>query len=164
MLSLVSHPPSVLSSKRRIRRSHHIMQIQYLRSLGYSVKEITILLKTADRNQSAALYREKAAEHLASIRRSTYAAEQLHYYQAALEHGSTGLWYIVQKPAIYFLPHTNGEEYIRTDETAALMKLWNKHTPSSMHWTAGFSTPTGRKMFFLICSMDGQSKLRSPGN
>ena len=110
-------------------QSQRVMQIQYLRGLGYGVKEISALLKTAGREQAAALFGQKAQEHRASLRRSAYAAGQLKKYGQALEYGAARRWYIVQTPAFCFLPHTNDEEYIRTEAVTRRIAEWNRHVP-----------------------------------
>lgn len=110
-------------------QSQCVMQIQYLRSLGYGVKEISALLKTADRVQAAALFAKKGREHEDSQRRCRYAAGQLEYYGKALECSASGRWYIVQTPAFYFLPHTNDEEYIRAEAVTGRIAEWNRHAP-----------------------------------
>lgn len=110
-------------------QSQCVMQIQYLRSLGYGVKEISALLKTANRRQAAALFEKKAREHEDSLRRYMYAARQLKQYGEALEYSASHRWYIVQTPAFYFLPHTNDEEYIRTEAVTGRIAEWNRHAP-----------------------------------
>lgn len=110
-------------------QSQCVMQIQYLRSLGYGVKEISALLKTADRRQAAFLFEKKAREHEDSLQRLAYAAGQLKRYGEALEYSASRRWYIVQTPAFYFLPHTNDEEYIRTEAVTGQIAEWNRHVP-----------------------------------
>lgn len=106
-----------------------VMQIQYFRSMGYNVKEIRELLHTLNAEQSYEQFGAKAQELEEHREKLNYTISQLHFLQSALKRCKKGDWYITQVPAIYFLPHTNGEEYIRDAEIAKRMKQWNNQFP-----------------------------------
>jgi len=106
-----------------------VMQILYFRSLGYNVKEIYDLLHNMDEEACFQQFANKANELEASREKLNYTISQLRFFQSALQRGKKKQWYITQVPSIYFLPHTNGEEYIRDDRTSGQIRQWNGHFP-----------------------------------
>jgi len=110
-------------------QSSTVMQIQYFRSMGYNVKEIQELLNSLNAEQSYQQFGAKAQELEVSREKLNYTIAQLRFFQSALKRGRRGEWYVTQVPAIYFLPHTNEEEYIRDAETTTRMKQWNNQFP-----------------------------------
>lgn len=106
-----------------------VMQIQYFRSMGYNVKEIYDLLQSLNTEEIVRQFGAKAEELEASREKLNYTISELRFFQSALRRGQKHQWYITQTQAMYYLPHTNGEEYIRDTETAARMRQWNSQFP-----------------------------------
>lgn len=110
-------------------QSKIVSLIRYFRSFGYSAQEIAALLRHADAENAAALFDGKAQAHRKRIQQSTHIAAQLDFIARALRDEPDGTWYIIRHPAVYFLPHTNGEDYIDDPQTTRCMRAWNGALP-----------------------------------
>lgn len=110
-------------------QSKLIHLIQYFRTFGYSAQEIVLLLRQADAEQAAELFAAKARAHRQQALISAYSANQLEFIANAVRSEPNGAWYIVRLPAVYFLPHTNGEDYIQDPRTRETLKAWNQAAP-----------------------------------
>jgi DNA-binding transcriptional MerR regulator len=110
-------------------QSQLVLAIQYLRGLGFSAKEIVDLAKAGSQETVIGIFQEKKEEVQKEIFRQQYVMNQLHYYTTALHVESPGTWYVVQTPALYFLPHTTNENYIQNDLTTQLIREWSKYIP-----------------------------------
>ncbi len=112
-----------------LNQSVKLLHILLFRSMGYSAKDIYELLHGMDADQAYETFGKQADILELSRKKLDRSIAELRYYQSALERGKRGEWYITQIPAMYFLPHTNGAEYIRSPETASRVKQWNNHFP-----------------------------------
>jgi len=110
-------------------QSKIVYLIQYYRSLGYSAQEIVKLLYHVNASDAIALFTEKAQMHKEHIHKSTHIVKQLEFAERALQYEPNGTWYIIRHPAVYFLPHTNGEDYIHDSETVRILRQWNHALP-----------------------------------
>lgn len=110
-------------------QSQLVLTIQYLRGLGFSVKEIVALMNADSLDTSIRFFQAKKAEIQKDMERQQYILNQLSYYTTALQVQTPGTWYVVQTPPLYFLPHTTDEQYICDEHTTQLIREWNGFIP-----------------------------------
>lgn len=110
-------------------QSKLVMLIQYFRSFGYSAQEIVTLLRHADEDEVIRLFTAKTAMHRQQALTSNHIIRQLEFMMHAIRCEPNGTWYIVKHPAVYFLPHTNGEDYMSDEKTINSLKAWKEAVP-----------------------------------
>lgn len=110
-------------------QSKLVQLIQYYRSFGFSAQQIVALLRRADADEVFHLFAEKEQDHRRRIPDSTHITAQLEFTAHALRSEPSGTWYIIRHPAVYFLAHTNDEEYITDERTVRCLKAWQQAVP-----------------------------------
>lgn len=110
-------------------QSKLVQLIRYYRSFGFSAQEVVALLRHAGEDGVVRLFEEKEQVHRRRILESTHITAQLAFMAHALREEPGGTWYIVRHPAVYFLGHTNDEEYITDERTIRHLKAWRQAVP-----------------------------------
>ncbi len=111
-----------------ISQSEMTYKIQQYRRLGYNVNDTVALLKTADKDQILAMYASKSDFHKENLKMSSFAIRYLDFLRTTLSTQS-GTWYITRKPSMWFLPHTQNDDYLSDPTTLAAYKSWNEQIP-----------------------------------
>lgn len=110
-------------------QSKLVQMIQCYRSFGFSAQDVVALLRHADNSEVIRLFDEKGQVHRRRILDSTHITAQLGFMAHALRAEPDGTWYIIRHPAVYFLAHTNDEEYITDERTVRALKAWRQAVP-----------------------------------
>ena len=111
-----------------ISQSEIIFKIQLLRCLGYSVKESSHLIRSATFDEIVESLGERKKAVVDNIRRQTYALQRMETLKNNLSVPG-GTWYLVQRPAIFFLPHTTDDNYLLDEASNAIYKNWSGFLP-----------------------------------
>lgn len=111
-----------------ISQSDDISRIQLYRKLGFNVKEIKALLHNANKEQMIQMLSSRSDAFSDNLKTTTYSIQYLEYLKSALS-TENGTWYITNKPAIWFLPHTLNDNYLEDPETVSAYKIWNEQIP-----------------------------------
>ena len=111
-----------------ISQSEIIYKIQQYRKLGYNVNETVTLLKDANKEQLASLFSSRSAVHNNNLKISSFAIRYLDFLQTVLN-TEAETWYISLKPAIWFLPHTQDDDYLEDPDILSAYKTWNEQVP-----------------------------------
>ncbi len=103
-----------------------IMQIRYLRQLGFTVKEISHLMKDADSKKVVNIVEQKIEEINKSVQRLKHTKEALESYHAlCIEiNEKPNQWLIEDSPDYYFLKHTTAANFLEEKSISKYIKRW----------------------------------------
>ena len=101
-------------------QSLSVSRILYLRSMGFSVKDIRAILLDSNRSKTIQLYHDQKRRLQESIAEAQYAVKTLTEFEQSLRTEGSENWYVTRLEPLYILPHTKGEEYYTDAETLYL--------------------------------------------
>ena len=111
-----------------ISQAEIINKIKQYRKLGYNVNETIDLIKNSDKNQVMRLYASLADVQRNNLKRSAFAIKYLEFLQSALS-AEDGTWYISLKPALWFLPHTQDDNFLEDPSVLSSFRDWAEQIP-----------------------------------
>ncbi len=111
-----------------VSQSEAIYLIQQYRRLGCSVNEVVELMQNSNLAQLQQKCAALAQTHRETMKTSRYATHYLEKMQDALA-SPNGTWYISRVPAIWFLPHTDGDDYLQDPAYTDAYRDWVEHAP-----------------------------------
>lgn len=111
-----------------ISQSEIVYLIQQYRKLGYSVNEIVDILQHSTVEQLLQKHTALAASHKDMIKFSSQAIRYLDELSQALS-SPNGTWYIVRMPAIWYLPHAEGDDFLDSSALQEEYRFWVENAP-----------------------------------
>lgn len=114
-----------------INQSRIVVEIKRLRSLGFSVSEIKQALTHDNSQELMKLYSNKTKEFEEKINEYKVSINYFEKVKKCLDYSNTeNNFYITDKPAFYFLPHTNEDDYI--DSQNSIYHDWLQRIPYAL--------------------------------
>lgn len=110
-------------------QSLSVSRILYLRSMGFSVKDIRAILLDSNRSKTIQLYHDQKRRLQESIAEAQYAVKTLTEFEQSLRTEGSENWYVTRLEPLYILPHTKGEEYYTDAETLKRVAEWRDYFP-----------------------------------
>jgi DNA-binding transcriptional MerR regulator len=111
-------------------QSRWALEIRKYRNLGFSAEQIDRLLNQSGLGEIVAALDEKREEEERAARWLKLASEQFEFIKkTAYRCGQSEEWSIGPSLAGYFLPHTEGNEFITTRATREIFSEWAAYMP-----------------------------------
>jgi DNA-binding transcriptional MerR regulator len=111
-------------------QSRWAMEIRKYRNLGFSAERIEALLNQSDLGEIIAALDDKRREEERDALWLKLASEQLEYVRQAVDRsGKAEEWTVAPIEAGFFLPHTEGKEFITAKATREIFTEWVSYMP-----------------------------------
>ena len=103
-----------------------VMQIRYLRQLGFTVKEVSDIMKNATSDEIVNMVEQKIRDTDKNIQKLKRTKEALKNYQKQCSaiHRKPNQWLIENCPDYYFLKHTTAVNFLEEKNISNYIKNW----------------------------------------
>ncbi|MGL5979203.1 MAG: MerR family transcriptional regulator [Erysipelotrichaceae bacterium] len=108
--------------------SSSVIEIIKLRNMGFSVKEIKTIVSSNDNG----MYNQKFKEKLIELKKErNFLDAMIHDIedQIAIQTEKNQQWFITQSEPMYFLPHSQGYDFLDCPKIYEIMSQWTKWMP-----------------------------------
>ena len=103
-----------------------VMQIRYLRQLGFTVKEVSDMMKNSSSYEIVNMVEQKIQDTDESIQKLKHTRDALRNYQKQCNsiHKNPNQWLIEDCPDYYFLKHTTAVNFLGEKNMSNYIKNW----------------------------------------